>query len=438
MEQEAQESSDTITAPTGSSINQPGFEFSPEQIAWREQALEALEDLMTRLQPLEEKGVQFWAEQDYAELVSTVATGEQYYGEQKFREARDIYQRALTQVISLESQTQPIFNKLLARGEGLITKKEYDEAIQPLELARLIEPGNERVSRAINTATHGKAVDRLLLKASFAIDEGQPTDALPLLQEASSLDGTRQDIFETIEYAQMLSRRIAFQSSLQTGYSALEAQKYSEAINLFKKAIALEPRNSEAANALNLAETQKLEYDLESLERQAAAAMTAEDWTQAIRLYENALNLRQDEAFAVTGLQEATFLNVKKNQMLELLAKPERLADDAVGLHAASVLDELGTRDLPPKLSETFAKLHQSLAAYSSPVEVTLLSDSRSQVTLVRRESFSPFRQKMLQLKPGQYTLVARRSGYRDKRITFEVPVDGSPISIAIRVDEKL
>ncbi len=414
------------------------FEASPEQIAWRKQALDALETLMARLQPLEQKGLQTWAPEEYQRLVETVSVGEQHYGEQRFREARDEYNYALLQVGALERTADPTFNRYMAQAEQLIGEKRYDNALADLEIARLIEPENETVPALINTATSGEAVDRLITKASFSLDQKQPSNALSLLTEALSLDPTREDVSRLTEEAKTLKQQMAFQDNMQAGFSALENQSFSDAISLFKQAQILEPGNADAVNALKLAEKQKLADDLNRLERSASAAMADEDWTQAIEHYQAALNLQPDTDFAETGLERATFFNTKRNQFAELLDKPERLADSDVADFALSVLKEIEGAQMPTMLAQASARLEEALYAYSTPVQVTVLSDNRSTITLLRRESFSPFREKTLALKPGQYTLVARRSGYRDKRITFSVPVLGSAISITIGVDEKL
>lgn len=438
------QSSSNSVDQTSSPDQRPGtqddltFEPTPEQIAWRGQALEALEDLMERLRPLEEKGVKVWAPEEYQRLLETVTAGEQHYSGQMFREARDEYGYALLQVGALERKVEPTFETNLGQGQQFISDKNYGEAMAPLEIARLIDPGNEDVAAAINTAQNGEAVDRLIVKATFSIEEGRPSEALPFLQEASSLDKTRADVRELAEDARNLSRQMTIRDSIQDGYSSLQGRDFSTAIRLFNQALSLNPKNEDALTALDLAKKQKLEYDLGLLEQSASAAMAAENWTQAIQHYRDALDLRPDTAFAEAGLAQATFFNEKQSQLSELLAKPDRLADTAVAAYATKILQALETTELPPQMAKANAELVQALSAYSTPVQVTLVSDNRSRISLLRRESFSPFRTKTLQLRPGQYTLVARRDGYRDKRITFTVPVRGSAISITIGVDEKL
>lgn len=380
--------------PDGSTGARQAFEFSPEQIAWREQALETLETLMARLQPLEEKGVQIWAPDEYKRLVESVTTGEQLYNEQRFREARDEYSYALLQVGALERKLDPTFNALLEQAVGFISAKQYDDALTALDTARLIKPQNQDVAALINTAQNGEAIDRLIVKASFALEENQPSEALPLLQEAISLDPTRADVRRLIVTAQNLARQMAFQANMQEGYTALDGRNFTDAISLFKKAIVLEPGNGEATSALVLAEKQKLADDLSQLERRASTAMADENWAQAIQHYQDALNLKSDASFANTGLARATFFNEKQSQLTDLLSKPDRLADNAVASYASSILAALDSVELPPKFAQSKAELEQALSAYSAPVQVTLVSDNRSTVTLLRRESFSPFRKK--------------------------------------------
>lgn len=440
LQPESEETTDGTASQSRSSEtqNSPVIEFSPEQIAWREQALEALEGLMARLQPLEKKGVQVWATEEYRRLVQTIEEAEQLYDEQQFRQARDVYKDAHLLVGALERAITPTFAKYTEQATRFISEKQYDQALNALEVAQLIEPENMNIPVWVNTARNGDAIDRLTIKASFALGENQPTDALSLLHEAISLDQTREDVRRLIADAETQSRQMAFRQYMKNGHAALESQEFSGAIDLFKQAMAIEPDSREASGALELAEKQKLAHDLHQLEERAATAMANEKWQQAIQHFRDALNLQLDTAFAQEGLDRATFFSEKTMQMDDLLRKPERLADDSVASFASSLLMEVEATELPPRFAETASKLQQMLLAYSSSVQVTLVSDNRSEITLLRRESFSPFREKTLQLKPGQYTLVARRDGYRDKRITFTVPLDASDFSVTIGVDEKL
>ena len=411
----------------------------PEQLAWRDQALTAIEELTPRLRKLERQAVLHWAEVEYKALQETVESGEQAYAEQRFRDARDLYEKGVAQVEKLEKQVPTAFAAYRKKGIKLLAEKRYDEALAVLDIAGLIDPEDKGVAAGINTARHGEAVDRLLTKGNFALDQKLPQDAMSFSKEASSLDPVRADIQKLMAKASEMARQHAYSAQMKSGYAALEAKRFPEALTAFNRAVALAPKSREASAALETAKRQQTTEKLDGLRQAASAAMEQQAWEDAQRLYTEALAIREDLAFAATGLKKATFYRDKTEQTTALLAKPDRLADRTVAAHTAGIIAELEKdRALPPRLAEAKNKLKTLLTAYKSPVAVTVYSDGRSNISIIRGDSYQPFRKKTIEFTPGSYILLARRRGYRDRRVSFEVPLDGQPVTVSISADEKI
>ncbi len=410
----------------------------PQQLAWRDQALEILEELTPTLELLERKAILQWSPESYQELIEKISLGEEAYGAQRFRDARDHYWNALQQGETLKAQMPEVFATYAERSVRLIEGKQYAEALELLEVAGSIDPENEPVAAAINTAIQGEAVDQLLTKARFFLDEEQPAEALGSLKEALSLDPVRTDVKNMEKEATGLSRQLAFRGYMRDGHAELAKTQFSDAIAAFDKAVKLYPGNEEASSALQAAEKQKMDNELSKLREQASAAMQQEAWAAAEKLYQSALTIKADTAFAETGLQQAVYYGRKQVQIRDLLAEPDRLSDQTVARYASEVIADLEQKPgLPSALGAEADKLKSTLQAYRRLVSVTFQSDGRSVVSIIRGQSFRPFREKSVELRPGRYTVLARREGYRDKRISFQVPLDGQPVTVTIGVDEK-
>ncbi len=410
----------------------------PQQVAWRDQALEVLEELSPLLEVLETRAVLQWSPEKYEQLIETLSAGEEAYSAQRFRDARDTYRQALQQANTLMADMPQAFAAYAERGMQLITEKQYAEALEDLEIAALIDPEHKPVQTAINTAQQGEAVDRLLTKARFFIGEEQPAEAIAALQEAASLDPERVDVKAAANEAVRLSRELQFRGHMRNGHAELDRSNFDDAIAAFNKAIGLYPDKAEATIALQAAQNQKTDYELNTIRVEAIDAMEQESWSIAETLYRDALALRPSVAFAEVGLQKAVNYRDKQKQLRTLLNDPARLSDQSVAGYSAAVIAELeADAELPPGLVQAKETLKLQLQEYSRLVPVTLRSDGRSVVSILRGERYRPFRQKMLELRPGTYTLLARREGYRDKRISFEVPLDGEPVTVTIGADEK-
>jgi len=78
------------------------------------------------------------------------------------------------------------------------------------------------------------------------------------------------------------------------------------------------------------------------------------------------------------------------------------------------------------------------LARAGRAVAVTLSSDTETRVTLLKVARLGEFAEKELELRPGEYTAVGVRRGYRDVRKTFTVDPDAPPQTIHIACTEPI
>jgi hypothetical protein len=98
------------------------------------------------------------------------------------------------------------------------------------------------------------------------------------------------------------------------------------------------------------------------------------------------------------------------------------LFGDAVLADARKLL-ESAAAETPrgPRLEEQIAKLGELIAAASQPLPVRLTSDQLTTVTLYRVGTLGAFASHDVELRPGTYTVIGSRDGYRDVRRTFTV-----------------
>jgi hypothetical protein len=83
-------------------------------------------------------------------------------------------------------------------------------------------------------------------------------------------------------------------------------------------------------------------------------------------------------------------------------------------------------------------ELRRLLATMRTAVTVRLLSDERTEVSVLRVGALGRFREKALELRPGTYVVTGTRAGYRDVRQTLVVPPGRSPAPLEIRCHEAL
>jgi hypothetical protein len=105
-----------------------------------------------------------------------------------------------------------------------------------------------------------------------------------------------------------------------------------------------------------------------------------------------------------------------------LIDNPNLLFRDPVLEEARKLLEEAGAVPEPgPRLADQKERLDRLLALASTPLKVQLRSDELTEVTVYRVGPLGTFEVKEVELRPGTYTAIGSRSGYRDVRTTFTV-----------------
>jgi hypothetical protein len=144
-------------------------------------------------------------------------------------------------------------------------------------------------------------------------------------------------------------------------------------------------------------------------------------------------------AFAVEGAKKARARLRLHGQIDHYLADPARLASDEPLANALRVLEAAG--DVPaaePRLASKLATLRQMVARAQTPVSVQLRSDGETDVVIYHVGHRGRFLQQQLELRPGTYTVVGSRAGYRDVRRQFVVKPGVAPPVVTIRCEEMI
>ena len=91
-----------------------------------------------------------------------------------------------------------------------------------------------------------------------------------------------------------------------------------------------------------------------------------------------------------------------------------------------------------PLLREQLIKLSDLLEKALIPIPVLLQSDEMTDVTVYKVAHLGTFRRQQLELKPGIYTAVGVRKGFRDVRREFTVNHERQGLTIEIACTEPI
>ena len=151
--------------------------------------------------------------------------------------------------------------------------------------------------------------------------------------------------------------------------------------------------------------------------------------------FQNILILQPNIQFAVYGLQEIKVLSELESNFDRYFNKPSRLSSPNVYTEAVKVFENSQTLNLRKRLSSKKEQLNFLLAKYSKELNIILISDNKTQVTIQNVGLIGSFNTKEIILKPGKYILMGKRKGFVTVRQTINLT---NSTTISIECTERL
>lgn len=234
--------------------------------------------------------------------------------------------------------------------------------------------------------------------------------------------------------------RNPFVEAMSQGLAALDRDDYAAARDAFLEARKLHPGSPESADGLSRAEAGLRRLEIAALQERAQAAEAAEDWHAAVQAYEAVLKIDPSVGFALEGADRARRRADLDDRLRYHLANQGRLASAEVLDEAARLLRQASEASAAggARLQHQVEELGGLVESYSRPVRVELRSDNLTEVTVYRVGRLGTFEERDLSLRPGTYTVVGSRDGYRDVRRQLVVEPGQEPEPLWVRCEEKI
>jgi tetratricopeptide (TPR) repeat protein len=256
---------------------------------------------------------------------------------------------------------------------------------------------------------------------------GELDAALASYRDALALDPSWAPANAAIDDIHRELRDAEFERLLLGAFGLLGDENFADAQTRFKAALAVRPGSREAQEGLKQAEQGAKLEQIALAEARALAFERRELWEQAIDLYRSVLESDETLLFAQTGLERAQARAGLDAKLTNLLDNPSLLLTDTVLADARKLVDEVAAQELRgPRIDGQVEQLGRLITLASQPIAVRLTSDQLTTVTLYRVGSLGAFASRDVELRPGTYTVIGSRDGYRDVRMTFTVRPGGN------------
>lgn len=410
-----------------------------QQARLRKEAQDVLAELLPLQFELEERGAASWAAAALARATEAAGRGDAHYQAREFVPAKEQYEDSLAQLQALEEAMPDILEDALQRATAALETGDREVLAEALEQAALLAPNHPELAALTARAESMEALQALLAAATAAEAAGDLAAAEQQLRDAAELDPDSRRAQEQLARVTASHRQQRFHRAMSEGYEALDQGSFDKARSAFQRAGKLQADSAEVSTALAELQSAETAARLAGLRRQGRSLEDSEAWEDAVARYREALKLDPTIVFAQEGLARAEPRARLDRQLRDALEAPERLADPAVAASLEKVLRQARTLSPQgPVLAAQLAELEQKLVQATTPLTVTLRSDQQTEVLVQRVARLGQFAERKLELRPGSYTAVGSRDGYRDVRQTFTVRHGEAPPPVFIACTEPI
>jgi len=402
-----------------------------------------LEIALRRQARLENAGVRIWGVErlvtSYAEATRTLVDGDKHFRAGGFDRAAAAYRQAASRFEQLAVSRPERLDRALKNAAAALEQLDDVAATHHFEIALAAEPGNAIAENGLRRARNLPRVLELFETARQLEVAGELDRALRGYRQVEALDPE----FQPARDARLsIERRIAerdYRRAVSDALSALDRRDYSRSKGALAIAKRLRPDAAEVRE-IALRVRAAIQRDrLDDLRRRASGHDRSEDWAASLRVYNDALGIDADAAFAVQGKSRAKRFLALNQQLDHYLSQPDRLYSPEPLAQAQRVNTTIAAiENAGPKLTAKNQRLSALIASAIEPRPVILRSDKNTSVAVHRVARFGKFKERRLTLRPGTYTAFGSRPGYRDVRIRFSVRPSSDGIVIVVRCEERV
>lgn len=394
---------------------------------------EALGDLLSKHERLKYRGIERWGGQAYLDALAIYAEGDQAYINANYPTAADRYRRTQEMLDPFFDRIEPEFRQALSGARAAFERQDAAEAIRLFDLAVAITPGHPGATAGLERAQNLGDVLDLMQQGRQFLSELQLDAARIAFENALELDPAWEPAAEALQSVRARITQQSFEARMSEGFGALAAEDFRTARVAFEAAGKIFPESSEPTDGLLQVDQAERLYRIQTMESEASQQEAAEQWETAVATYEALLEVDGDLAFAQEGLARSRARAGLHQSLQAYIDDPDSLSDP-VNLQNATQL-MLGVSrmdDVGPRLTDHKDTLARLLKRAATPLDVQLVSDNQTDVTIYRVGKLGSFDTMQLELRPGNYVAVGIRPGYRDVRQEFRVApeIDMQPVVV--------
>tara|TARA_B100000886_G_scaffold227263_1_gene158414 strand:- start:2080 stop:3495 length:1416 start_codon:yes stop_codon:yes gene_type:complete len=363
--------------------------------------------------------------------------GDAFYDKKLFPDARNNYEEALTMAENKLKELTEKIKSLISESEKLYKEEKYSLAEQKIGEALEIEQENKDALDLLNRIKVVDQIKILIDNSEIQIVNKNFKKAENILNKAMVLDSKFPGLAAKLKDLRRDKTNFEFNQLVKQSFDQLELGKLTNAINFYAEAKKMKPDDKKLINLQNKITKTLKDQNLKTYTDKGKKAFEEEDWEKSVFNFNKALEINPN-------LEELIKLKILSTKLYELdssldfyLTNQDRLQSKNIYQNAeklalsAKKINSPSNKQLSLKVNE-FEKV---LEKYSKKIKVTLRSNRKTLVEIEYAIKFDPFEKKEFLLRPGGYTLVAKRKGFESVRKTIDISPNQEEVYISAICD---
>ncbi|MCY4276664.1 MAG: hypothetical protein OXE81_02340 [Gammaproteobacteria bacterium] len=394
----------------------------------RERQKRALEDANTVVRRFTELEIELedtwnaatWGEADLGAARRSAADAETAFANTEYDRALLGYQQGVAMLEAILKRAQNDYAEAIDKAGKALSQRDADAAETALDHAARYQPKSAIVEASRRRLDRLPEVIALLDQATQAESRGEINAAIRVSEAARAIDANTEGINARLARLRQTQFDAGLSRILADGFEALDTGDFQAAEDAFTTALGMKPDDAGARQGLAQTRLTRTNLAIETALADARQHVAGEQWSAAINAFERVLEVDPNLTEAVAGLADARLRESLDAELIAITANPGALAGDQQYARALAALQS--ARNTEPKgarLNEQTETLAAQLQRTSTPAQLTLVSDAKTDVRLQYHGDLGRFTTRYIETRPGSYLIRGGRDGFHEVR--FEV-----------------
>jgi hypothetical protein len=173
--------------------------------------------------------------------------------------------------------------------------------------------------------------------------------------------------------------------------------------------------------------------------KQAEQAIRQDNWQRAKANFAKVIKDMPGNETAIEGLKRANEILGLQSSLSQYINNPYRLTHSNVLSGAKKTLTQAQhASGYSFGIKRQTEQLRKLIATFNRLIPVTIMSDNKTYVLVRGIGKVGVISQKIIQLKPGNYTFEGTRNGFKSKLLQVLIPHDQNNYSVRLICDEPI